>query len=100
MTRQDPVSIAENEKTISDTALSMTDVGFSVAELAEANRVTFAVTGDAIRWRKSGTSPTATVGFYLAVDATPQVVSGNADIKRLEFIRATTDAELLIDLEH
>jgi hypothetical protein len=99
MTRQDPISYANNTDTISSTARTMSDVGFTAAELADADQATFIVTGDAIRFRYDGTAPTATVGFYLPADATPLVVVGNADIRRLQFIRVTTDAELYISLE-
>ena len=88
-----------NTDTVSSTARTMTDVGFSAAELNQAERAVITITGDAMRWTHDGTAPTAALGAYLAANSSPLVISGNANVRRLRFIRVTTDVALLVILE-
>ncbi len=100
MTKQVPVNFATNTTTtVSNTALTMTALGFDSDDLDVADQITLMVTGDAVRYRYDGVAPTATVGFYLGVNATPLVIEGNADIKRFQIIRVTGNAELLMSME-
>lgn len=99
MSLQVPTSYASNTDTVSSIARTMSDVGFSAAELAAAQRAVISVATDAIRLRKDGSDPSATVGHYVGANAEPVVIEGNADIQRLRFIRVTADAALYVDLE-
>lgn len=90
---------ARNTDTVSSTARTMTNVGFSADELADAERAVITTTGDALRWTHDGVAPTDAVGEYLAANSSPLTISGNASVKRLQFIRVTTDVALLVILE-
>lgn len=90
--------------TISSTAIAMADIGgvgsgFSVADLAVADRVRITCTTQPIQYRYDGGVPTASVGHNLAVGASV-VIEGNQNINNLQFIRATgSDGAVSITLE-
>lgn len=60
-----------------------------------ATRAIISVADDAIRWRDDGTAPTATVGIYVAANASIELPSKEA-IEAFQAIRVSTDAELNI----
>lgn len=99
MTRQVPENLETKTGTISSTAKSLADLLFDSDNLAVANRLVLSVTTDAVRWRKDGTAPTASVGHYLAPDSDPLVIEGNADVNAFQFIRVTLDAPYILEIE-
>lgn len=89
---------AFNNATISSTALTLEDVGFSAAEVSAANRMRLTVETAAIRYRYDGTSPTASVGHLLAVGAV-LLLDGNQNIELLELIADASDGTVMVTLE-
>lgn len=92
-------SAASEAATISDSAQTLSDVGFSDAVLKSADVIFFGVRGADVSFRYDGTAPTATVGYILA-DGERLTIRGNENINALQFIRtASTDAELFATIE-
>lgn len=62
---------------------------------SSAIRAIISVATDAIRWRDDGTAPTASVGIYVAANASIELPSREA-ILAFQAIRVTNDATLNI----
>ena len=62
---------------------------------SNAIRAIISVATDAIRWRDDGAAPTASVGIYVAANASIELPSRQA-ILAFQAIRVTTDATLNI----
>jgi hypothetical protein len=81
--------------TISSTALSLAELGFSQATIASGNQLVFTPSGGNLRYRLDGTAPTATVGHILPAGKTTKLPL-HADIK---VIRETTDVTLTVEMK-
>lgn len=93
------VASAFNQETISDTALFLTDMTFTDAQVEAASRAIIAVRSGSINIRYDGTSPTTDVGLNFVAGNFFQI-DGNADIRTLELIRnGASDAVVDISLE-
>lgn len=85
--------------TVSSTALTLLDIGFTQAEIDRASRARITCATQPVRYRYDGGVPTASVGHYMAVNAETLII-GNPNIAALQFIRATgSDGEVAITLE-
>ena len=92
-------AVAYDDATVSNTALTMTAIGFSAANIDKADKAVISADAQPVRFRYDGGVPTAAVGLYLAV-GDKWVVEGNQNIRNLQFIRATgTDGFVAITLE-
>jgi hypothetical protein len=88
-----------DDATVSSTALSLVDVGFTQAEVDQADRARITVATQAIRYRYDGGAPTASLGHLAAAD-TSFVIEGNQNIQQLKLIRATgADGAVSVTLE-
>ncbi len=81
--------------------VSTTAVGLSSASpvLPDAcNRAFITAENDAVRWRADGTDPTSSIGHVLAKNDSISFTSINYHgfLKKIRFIRVTTDATLRI----
>jgi hypothetical protein len=87
--------------TISTGVHSMTDFGFTAAEVANATRAWISASDADVRVTWDGsTDPSSTVGHLLVKDAAPVELFGNANIANLRLIRAAgSDALVTITLE-
>lgn len=86
-------------KTVSNTAVSITTfTGYTAATRARANKAIIGVRTNGIMLTFDGTTPTATVGIFVAANGTYQV-EGQSNITALQFIReAAADAAVTITL--
>lgn len=92
-------AFAFNQDTVSNTALTLLDIGFTQDEINKASRARITCAAQPIRYCYDGSVPTDTVGHYMAVNSETLII-GNANIEALQFIRATgTDGEVAITLE-
>jgi hypothetical protein len=73
---------------VAGTALTLADIGFTDDEIRAAQRARITVAAFPIRYTYEGTTPTASVGHYLAADGETELV-GNENISNLQVIRAT-----------
>lgn len=92
-------AVAFNGATVSSTEQTMTDLGFTDAELSEADIAFITVDGADVRFTYDGTTPTGSVGHLLS-NSDKWIVMGNDNIRNLQFIRAdSTDAYVAVTLE-
>lgn len=97
-----PKVVAFGSATVADSAATMTDFGFTAAQLALAHRAVISVATAAARMRYDGSAPTTTVGMLLdpAATTSPHVVMGLTNVANLQFIRTTgSSAVVSIQLE-
>lgn len=87
--------------TVSNAVLSMTDFGFTAAQLADATRAFISCATAAIRTTWDGTTdPSVTVGHLFVQDGAPVELVGVENITNLRMIRAAgADAVVTISLE-
>ena len=87
--------------TVSNTALTMTTMGFTASQLSQAKRALITVsTAAGVRMTYDGTTPTAALGHLLIGTVASIYIEGNLNIRNLQFIRATgADSEVAITLE-
>jgi hypothetical protein len=90
---------AYNSATVSSTAQTLTDVGFSAAEIERADVAYITVDTQALRYRYDSGAPTAADGHLL--DAGDKwLLVGNQNIRNLQLIRAgSSDGFVAITLE-
>jgi hypothetical protein len=90
---------AYDSATVSSTAMTMTAIGFSAANIDTADRALISVDTQPVRFRYDGGVPTAAEGHYLESGDT-HMIEGNQNIRNLQLIRATgTDGFVAITLE-
>ena len=91
---------AMKDATISNTALTMTGIGFTAAQLARARRALITVDVNNVRITYDGTTPTASLGHAVSNNLASFYLEGNANIQNLQLIRGSgTDGEVTITLE-
>lgn len=78
---------------VSSTAVDLADATGGIP--SSATRAIISVATDAIRWRDDGSDPTASVGIYVAANASLEIPSRES-ILAFKAIRVTTDAVLNI----
>lgn len=92
-------AFAHQSATVSNSAKSLTDLTFAAAQIERASRARINCDTQPIRYTYDGTTPTASVGQYLAVGATVDIV-GSSNVANLKFIRATgSDGAVNVTLE-
>lgn len=79
-------------------AISHADFGFSAAELETAVRATITALSNDMAFTYSGVTVTAALGHVIAAKSTV-VVTGNVNIKALQFIRLSADGSIVVTLE-
>lgn len=89
---------AFNNATVSNTALELTDVGFTAAEVKAADRMRVTVETNAIRYRYDGTAPTASVGHLLATGSV-LILDGHNNIANFQVIADSSDGAVMVTLE-
>lgn len=89
---------AFHKATISNTAKSLTDMGFTAAELAGVHKIQISIETDDVRYLCvfGGTAPTATDGHKLQRDNVYILHLGN--IPDFKLIRITTDATVQVSV--
>jgi hypothetical protein len=92
------VAFADGGDTVSSSAIDLEDIGFTTAQIDQANRAWISVSGEPVRYRYTGTAPTASVGHYIAADTTIEI-AGNSNLRQLQFIAVSADAAIWITLE-
>ena len=88
---------AQLNKTVSTVALSLTDLGFSAAEVDAADRALISIETNSIRYTVHGTAPTSANG-HLVTAGTTFTVEGHELLSNLKLIRASADAVAQITL--
>jgi hypothetical protein len=87
--------------TVSSTARSLTDAGFTTAELNAADSLRLTFTGGDCRYRTDGTDPTASVGDMFQESVTYHIKqSDGIDFTKLNFIRESADCAATYALKH
>ncbi len=96
----EPRVIVEDQHTVSDTALALSDfTSISEANVKAAKRLWLIVNSNAVRLYYGGTTPTITDGIRISA-GNDFVLFGNEQIGKLEIIRdGGTDAEVVAVLE-
>lgn len=82
---------------VSDTALSLEDLGFTEDEVTAAAVAHITVEGQAIRYRYDGSAPTDTLGHPLAVGA-DIIIRGQRLLTNLQVVRQSSDAVINVTL--
>lgn len=85
-------------KTVSSTALSLTDLGFTTAQVQQAQSMRLTVETQSTRYAYDGATPTAANGHLLAANAELLLV-GSENLANFRIIRVTTDATIQVTLE-
>lgn len=89
-------AFASDQTTVSNTALTLVDFGFSADEVLTANRMVLMVNSNSIRVWWDGTVPTTSNGMILSVGI--ELVGEN--LRNFQMIRNdATDSEVAIILE-
>lgn len=92
-------AFAFDSATVSSTALTLTDIGFSAAQVTLANRARVTCLTQAVLFRYDGGDPAALTGHALIANETV-VIDGQHNIAQLRFIRAgASDGAVCITLE-
>lgn len=92
-------AFAFDSATVSSTALTLTDVGFSAAQVTRANRARVTCLAQPVLYRYDGGVPAASTGHALIANETV-VIDGQSNLAELRFIRAGgTDGTVCITLE-
>lgn len=85
------------QSTVSNTAVSLSDIGFTDDEIKRSGRCFVFVNTNSIRVDWSGNDPTVSVGALISGSFE---LTGNHNLERLKLIRdSTTDSEVFILLE-
>lgn len=90
---QDLTPFAFEEISVSSTAIGLTQATAFPDGVKGADMAVVTIEDDAVRYRDDGLDPTATVGQIAAVD-TSLTIRGAASLKKVKFIRVTTDADI------
>lgn len=92
-------AIAHQSAAVSSTAKTLADLTFTAGQIDVASRARITCDTQPIRYTYDGTVPTASVGHYLPVGTTTEVVGGT-NVANLKFIRASgTDGAVSVTLE-
>lgn len=92
------IASAFNNATVSSTALSLLDIGFTQAQVDNADRMRLTVETQPLRYRYDGTSPTTSVGHQL-VAGSELILLGQQNIAGFEIIAVSTNGAVFITLE-
>jgi hypothetical protein len=93
------LAIAHQSAAVSNTAKTLLDLGFTADQIGRASRARITADTQPIRYCYDGTTPTASIGHYMAVGAQTEVM-GIPNIARLAFFRAGgSDGNISITLE-
>ncbi len=91
-------SAVVRSRIVGNAAVTMTDFGFTAAELANARAATIGVHLGGINFLSTGHAPTVVLGIPIAAGAYI-VLANNVDIQRLQFIRnSATDSNVSLIL--
>jgi hypothetical protein len=98
---QAPTAYAAKTNTISSTALAISHASWSwtAGHLTDADVAVISCNTNGVLITWDGTTPTTTLGHYLAAAANPLVIKGNANIQNLKFIRLSSDSVVTVHLE-
>lgn len=98
---QAPKAYSTKGMTISNTAVAISHASFSwgATDLADADQAVITAHSQPMTITWDGTTPTATVGMYIAAGSTV-TIKGNANVQAVKLIRQSgTDATASITLE-
>jgi len=92
------IASAFNNATVSSTALDLTDIGFTAAQVDAADRMRVTVETQPLRYRYDGGTVTTSVGHQL-IAGSVLILEGNQNIANFNIIAVSTDGAVFITLE-
>ncbi len=92
-----PIAFQSKKSTVSGTAQTLLDFGFTQPEINRANRAWVATHSQHAHILFDGNTPTASYGLSIDTNLT-FVVDGNYNIQRLKVIHGGSDADVTIML--
>lgn len=88
---------ASRTVSVSSTALSFSDMGFTDDEIKQADSAHVSVFGNSVRYWYNGDVPTASTGHPIPQDG-ERIIRGQRNIKNIQFISTSGTATLAITL--
>lgn len=87
-------AIATITDTVSSTALTLSDLGFTDEQIKRANTALITRENFGLRYRYDGGVPTGTIGHVLASGERLELF-GNANVRNLQVIRSTANDSIV-----
>lgn len=84
---------------VSSVAIGLTAAKLNPNNAIPANKVTFSVETNNIRYRYDGGVPTAALGHLVTAGSPPVQVVGEGNIAKLQFVRVAADADVFVTYE-